>query len=192
MVEVHHWRLQLIQIITCSLKEPGLIASDFFQIFWDSGIRRKLIFFSLPLVTFTAEKLFHLEDINENMTSFYITIINTYVTRGPMEPTSVFCVFTTFACNFYHHHFFYCHAHDCAKKSWCQILLKFALEKVFFSIFVVLCNHTERKSVKWLPFWNGTIFKTFLTDNHNLTYSINGVIFIRKFHWESGFLRLGP
>ncbi len=38
------------------LKEPGPIASDFSQTFGDFGIRRKLIFFSLPLVNFTAEK----------------------------------------------------------------------------------------------------------------------------------------
>ncbi len=38
------------------LKVPGPIATDFFQTFGDFGIRRKLIFFSLPLVNFTAEK----------------------------------------------------------------------------------------------------------------------------------------
>ncbi len=38
------------------LKVPGLIASDFLQTFGEFGIRRKLIFFSLPLVNFTAEK----------------------------------------------------------------------------------------------------------------------------------------
>ncbi len=38
------------------LKVPGLIASDFFQTLQDFGIRRKFIFFSLPLVKFTAEK----------------------------------------------------------------------------------------------------------------------------------------
>ncbi len=38
------------------LKVPGPIASDFSQTFGDFGIRRKLIFFSLPLVNFTAEK----------------------------------------------------------------------------------------------------------------------------------------
>ena len=38
------------------LKEPGPIASDFSQTFGDFGIRRKLVFFSLPLVNFTAGK----------------------------------------------------------------------------------------------------------------------------------------
>ena len=52
------------------LEESSLIASDFFQTFWDFGSRRKLIFFPLPLVNFTAEKLNHLEDIKENMTSY--------------------------------------------------------------------------------------------------------------------------
>ncbi len=44
--------------VTKYLKEPGPIASDFFQTLRDFGIRRKLIiyFFSLPLVNFTAEK----------------------------------------------------------------------------------------------------------------------------------------
>ncbi len=45
------------------LTVPGLIVSDFFQTFGD--MRRKLIFFSLPLVNFTAENLYRLEDINE-------------------------------------------------------------------------------------------------------------------------------
>ena len=39
------------------LKESGPIASDFFQTFRDFGIRRKLIFFSLPLVNFGAENV---------------------------------------------------------------------------------------------------------------------------------------
>ncbi len=43
-------------IINKILKVPGPIASDFSQTFRDFGIRRKLIFFSLPLVNFTAEK----------------------------------------------------------------------------------------------------------------------------------------
>ena len=51
------------------LKEPGPIAYDFFQTFGDFGIRRKVIFFSLPLVNFTAEN-YRLEDINENVTSY--------------------------------------------------------------------------------------------------------------------------
>ncbi len=38
------------------LKVPGPIASEFFQIVRDFGIKRKLIFFSLPLVNFTTEK----------------------------------------------------------------------------------------------------------------------------------------
>ncbi len=38
------------------LKVRGSIASYFFQTFQNFGIRRKLIFFSLPLVHFTAEK----------------------------------------------------------------------------------------------------------------------------------------
>ena len=38
------------------LKVPGPIASDFLKTFWDFGIRRKLMFFSLLLVNFTAEK----------------------------------------------------------------------------------------------------------------------------------------
>ncbi len=38
------------------LKVPSPIASDFFQTLRDFGIRRKLIFFSLPQVNFTAEK----------------------------------------------------------------------------------------------------------------------------------------
>ncbi len=38
------------------LKVPGPIASDFSQMFGDFGIIRDLIFFSLPLVNFTAEK----------------------------------------------------------------------------------------------------------------------------------------
>ena len=62
-------RLSLI-----TLKEPG--RSDcfdsriFLQTFGDVGIRRKLPFFSLPLMNFTAEKIYHLEDINENLTSY--------------------------------------------------------------------------------------------------------------------------
>ncbi len=38
------------------LKVPSPIASVFFQTYGDFGIRRKPIFFSLPLVNFTAEK----------------------------------------------------------------------------------------------------------------------------------------
>ncbi len=38
------------------LKEPGPIAADFSRTFRDFGIRRKLVFFSLPLVIFTAGK----------------------------------------------------------------------------------------------------------------------------------------
>ncbi len=49
------------------LKVPGPIASDFFQTFRDFGIRRKLIFFGLPLVNFTAENC---TDIIENLTSY--------------------------------------------------------------------------------------------------------------------------
>ncbi len=56
--------------IVMYLKVPGPIASDFFQTFGDFGIRRKLIFFSLPLVNFTAEKIYRLGDINENVTSY--------------------------------------------------------------------------------------------------------------------------
>ena len=37
------------------LKVPGPIASHFSQTFGDFGIRRKVIFFSLSLVNFTAE-----------------------------------------------------------------------------------------------------------------------------------------
>ncbi len=39
-----------------NLKVPGPIASDFSQTVEDFGIRKKPIFFSLPLVNFTAEK----------------------------------------------------------------------------------------------------------------------------------------
>ncbi len=53
-----------------TLKVPGPIASDFFQTSGDFGIRRNLIFFSLPLENFTAEKIYRLEDINENVTSY--------------------------------------------------------------------------------------------------------------------------
>ena len=42
--------------VNCDFKESGPIASDFFLTFGDFGIRRKVIFFSLPLVNFTAEK----------------------------------------------------------------------------------------------------------------------------------------
>ncbi len=41
---------------THQLKVPGPIASDFSKTFRDFGIRRKLIFFSVPLANFTAEK----------------------------------------------------------------------------------------------------------------------------------------
>ena len=47
---------QSIKQSTDQLKVPGPIASDFSQTFGDFGIRRKLIFFSLPLKNFTAEK----------------------------------------------------------------------------------------------------------------------------------------
>ena len=40
-----------------NLKVPGPIASDFSSTFGDFGIRRKLIFFSLPQVNFTAENV---------------------------------------------------------------------------------------------------------------------------------------
>ena len=40
-----------------TIKEPGPIASEFVQTFQDFGIGRKLIFFSLPPVNFTAENL---------------------------------------------------------------------------------------------------------------------------------------
>ncbi len=46
----------LIHNILYTLKVPGPIASDFYLTFGDFGIRRKLIFFSLPLVNFTALK----------------------------------------------------------------------------------------------------------------------------------------
>ncbi len=46
----------IILIILSSASSPDPIASDFFQTFRDFGIRRKLIFFSLTLVNFTAEK----------------------------------------------------------------------------------------------------------------------------------------
>ena len=49
------------------LKEPGPIASDF-------GIRRKLIFFSLPLVHFTAENVPFGRYLNENVTSYGIMV----------------------------------------------------------------------------------------------------------------------
>ena len=39
-----------------SLKEPGPITSDFSQTFIDFGVRRKVVFFSLPLVNFTVGK----------------------------------------------------------------------------------------------------------------------------------------
>ncbi len=50
---------------TWYLKEPGGIASHFFHTFWDFGIRRKLIFFSLPLVNFTSEKMYNMEIVIE-------------------------------------------------------------------------------------------------------------------------------
>ena len=57
--------------IIMELKKPGLIASDFFQTFWDHfGIRRKLVFFPLSLVNFKAKKMYRLEDINEKLTSY--------------------------------------------------------------------------------------------------------------------------
>ncbi len=43
-------------VVYYHLQEPGLIASDFLQTFWDFGIRSKLIFFSLSPVNFTSEK----------------------------------------------------------------------------------------------------------------------------------------
>ena len=52
--------LNVVQILSkeeCLNKEPGLIASDFCQTFWDFGIRRKLIFFLLPLMNFTAKNV---------------------------------------------------------------------------------------------------------------------------------------
>ena len=50
------FQLLYIFVKVFKLKEPGLIASDFFQTFWDFGIGRKFIFFLLPLVNFTHEK----------------------------------------------------------------------------------------------------------------------------------------
>ncbi len=44
------------EIHTSSLKVPGPIASDCFQTLGDFGFIRKLIFFSLPLSNFTAQK----------------------------------------------------------------------------------------------------------------------------------------
>ena len=32
-----------------------------------------------------------------------------------------------------------------------------------------------------------TFFNFFFADNHSLTYSINGAIFIWEYHWENGF-----
>ena len=48
--------LALVIALLAYLKVPGPIGSDFFQSFRDLGIRRKFIFFSLPLVNFTVEK----------------------------------------------------------------------------------------------------------------------------------------
>ena len=53
-----------------NLKEPGLIASDFFQTFWDFGIRRKLIFFPITPGEFYSWQMYRLEDSSENMTSY--------------------------------------------------------------------------------------------------------------------------
>ncbi len=47
---VHH------MVFKPCVKVPGPITSDISQTFGDFGIRRKLIFFSLPVVNFTAEK----------------------------------------------------------------------------------------------------------------------------------------
>ena len=52
------------------LKESGPIASDFFQTFWVFGIGRKLIFFPITPVAFYSWKMYRLEDVNENVTSY--------------------------------------------------------------------------------------------------------------------------
>ncbi len=51
------------------LKVPGPIASDFLQTLWDFTIRRKNIYFSLPLVNFTAENV-PFGRYSENMASY--------------------------------------------------------------------------------------------------------------------------
>ena len=42
----------------------------FFQTFWDVGITRKLICCLYPITNFVTEKMFHLEDINENVSGY--------------------------------------------------------------------------------------------------------------------------
>ena len=50
-------------------KEPGPI-SDFFQPFWDFGIKRKLVFFFITHDKFYSWNMFRLEDIVENMAKY--------------------------------------------------------------------------------------------------------------------------
>ena len=69
-----------------------------------------------------------------------------------------------------------------------QISLKFAFEKsVFFFNFRGNAQSHERKISKNGRHFN--FFQLFFADNRNLTYSINGDIFIRKFYLESVFLK---
>ncbi len=62
----NHTHLYSSQIFI--LKEPGPIISDFSQTFRDFG--RKLLFFSLPPGEFYGWKMYRLDDINENVTSY--------------------------------------------------------------------------------------------------------------------------
>ncbi len=52
------------------LKVPGPIASFFFQTFRDFGIRRKLNIILNAPGEFNSRKMYRLEDMNENVTSY--------------------------------------------------------------------------------------------------------------------------
>ncbi len=60
-----HQRLQKSKSPIIQWKELGPIAADFSQTFWDFGIRRKL-----TPGEFCGWKVYPLEDINENVTSY--------------------------------------------------------------------------------------------------------------------------
>ncbi len=78
----------LVQWVFPQLKEPGPIASDFFQTLWDFGIRRKFIFFSLWLWWILQLKMYRLEDINENVTSYgYHNLVYTVRYNRQMQNT---------------------------------------------------------------------------------------------------------
>ena len=52
------------------LKEPSPLASDFIQTFWDFGYQKKNFIFLITPVEFYGWKMYPLEDIHENVTSY--------------------------------------------------------------------------------------------------------------------------